>query len=413
MAKPPRVLPQQLTFFKPGSVPVRETQAVGVTGGSGRFYVTVSDPPVGSPFWWPKPTAPGWLLDATQPTHHVDEIAYARGTTHAVPAHYYHEPTVGIPVTFNPVDTKPANTTLTITVIETTGAPVPGFPVQVPIQGNADGVGDGCLKVSDVNANPTGPDLTATPGEYVELQNISNRQLNLNGCKVMHTTFGRASGPALLIEFTFDLLLDSAKKLRIYTGAQASGDPALPGDVTEIFVNRGAPVWNNAGDTATVLNRDDQVVATFSYRTRDTFFGGVSPQATLIRQQEPSTLSVRTIRVAPTTTFMPTGIVVEDGDLLGWSAFGWIWVALATSQWGANPDGKQGFADVDWPAPDLPPYSLIGRIGPSGTMFLIGTAGRMFIRDEVGPLFIGINDINSTDNWGDGFTCTITHTGVR
>jgi hypothetical protein len=27
-------------------------------------------------------------------------------------------------------------------VIETTGAPVPGFPVQVPIQGNADGVGD-------------------------------------------------------------------------------------------------------------------------------------------------------------------------------------------------------------------------------------------------------------------------------
>lgn len=80
---------------------------------------------------------------------------------------------------------------------------------------------------------------------------------------------------------------------------------------------------------------------------------------------------------------------------------------------GANPDGKQGFADVGWPPPDLPPYSLIGRIGPSGTIFLIGTADRMFIRDEVGPLFIGINDINPTDTWHDGFPCTITHTGVR
>lgn len=37
----------------------------------------------------------------------------------------------------------------------------------------------------------------------------------------------------------------------------------------------------------------------------------------------------------------------------------------------------------------------------------------MFIRDEVGPLFIGINDINPTDTWHDGFPCTITHTGVR
>jgi Lamin Tail Domain len=414
MATPPHVLPQQLTFFKPGSVPVRETQSVGVTGGSGRFYVTVSDPPAGGPFWWPKPTsAPGWLLDATPPTHQYDDLAYARGTTYAVPGYYYSGPTVGIPVTFNPVDSQPANTTLTITVIETTGAPVPGFPVQVPIQGNADGVGDGCLKVSDVNANPKGNDLTATPGEYVELQNSSNRQLDLKGCKIMHSTFGRASGPALLIDFTFDLPLDPSKKLRVYTGTSASGDPALPGDVAEIFVNRGAPVWNNAGDTATVLNPSDHVVATFSYRTRDAFFGGVSPQATLIHQQEPSLLSVSTFPVAPTTTFMPTGIVVEDGDILGWSAFGWVWVAWATSQWGANPAGKEGSADAGWPAPDVAPYSLIGRIGPSGTIFFMGTGDRMFVRDEVGQLFIGINDIDPTDNWGPGFSCTISHTGVR
>ena len=109
MANPPRVLPQQLTFFKPSSVPVREIQSVGVTGGSGQFYVTVSDPPAGGPFWWPKPTSPqGWLLDATPPTYHVDDVAYARGTSYAVPSYYYREPTVGIPVTFNPVDLNPA-----------------------------------------------------------------------------------------------------------------------------------------------------------------------------------------------------------------------------------------------------------------------------------------------------------------
>jgi hypothetical protein len=56
---------------------------------------------------------------------------------------------------------------------------------------------------------------------------------------------------------------------------------------------------------------------------------------------------------------------------------------------------------------------LIGRIGPSGTIFFMGTGGRVFVRDEVGQLFIGINDIDATDNWGDGFTCTITQTGVR
>ena len=319
----------------------------------------------------------------------------------------------GSPVTFNPVDTNPASTTLTITVIETSGAPVPGFPVQVPIKGNADGVGDGCLKVVDVNANPPGPDLTATPGEYVELQNSSNRQLDLKGCKILHTTFGRASGPALLIEFGFDLNLDPAKKLRVYTGSAASADPHPPADVAEIFVNRSAPVWNNAGDNATVLNSSGQVVATFSYRTRDAFFGGVSPQATLIHEREPSNLGTKTIAVAPQTTFMPTGIVVEDGDVLGWTAFGWVWVAFATSQWGANPDGKEGFADAGWPAPDVAPYSLIGRIGPTGTIFFMGTGDRVFVRDEVGELFIGINDIDTTDNWGPGFSCTITQTGVR
>jgi len=47
--------------------------------------------------------------------------------------------------------------------------------------------------------------------------------------------------------------------LRIFTGSGVAADPAF----VQIPLNRGAPVWNNAGDTAWIKNPFGQMVDTF------------------------------------------------------------------------------------------------------------------------------------------------------
>jgi hypothetical protein len=59
----------------------------------------------------------------------------------------------------------------------------------------------------------------------------------------------------------------------------------------------------------------------------------------------------------------------------------------------------QGEAESDFPCPEFPAYSMIGKIGEDGKCFLVGDYLAM-VPDEDGFLFLGINDNTPLDNAG-------------
>jgi hypothetical protein len=291
----------------------------------------------------------------------------------------------------------PVQATMTVNVVrnDPIRSGVPGFPVDILVEGNADGVGPGTLRIAQIDANPIGPDL---PAEFIEIINVSAATLDLQGCRV--GDFRTKRGPRQLYSFDSSFTLDPVSApggqqyLRIFTGP---GVPADPGFV-QIALNRGAPVWNNAGDTGWINNEFGQRVDTFVYPT-----GGSPPPLTAA---PPITV---TVPVPPGAGLVPTSISVEEGDRLLFSAVGQVWVGVGLGYGDSGPDGKStDAAGLGYPAPDLPPISLIGRIGSSGGFFLVGSSSTRLVEDAEGPLFLGVNDINLTDNWGAGYTCVVT-----
>jgi hypothetical protein len=290
----------------------------------------------------------------------------------------------------------PEQATMTVNLVrnDTARSAIPGFPVNVMLEGNADGVGPGTLRINRIDANPPGADLAA---EFIEIINVSPTPLDLRGCRV--GDFRTNQGPRQLFLFNNSFTLDPVSAtggrrfLRIFTGPGVPADPAFD----QIALNRGAPVWNNAGDTGWINNPFGQRVDTFTYPT-----GGASPPLT----PGPASMTV-VVPVPPSTSLIATGISVEEGDRLLFAASGQVWVGAGFDD--SRPDGRgTDPAGIGYPAPDLPPISLIGRIGSSGQFFLVGSASTHVVDDAEGPLFLGINDINLGDNWGSGYTCVVT-----
>jgi hypothetical protein len=109
------------------------------------------------------------------------------------------------------------------------------------------------------------------------------------------------------------------------------------------------------------------------------------------------------IAVAATRPWTPTGIQVQIGDDVSISATGVIQAnfngAKATPA-GTSPDCMAaGVVRVPFVAPELPCWSLLGRIGPSGNVFEVGT-NRRFKANAIGQLYLGVNDNFFADNSG-------------
>jgi Lamin Tail Domain len=275
-----------------------------------------------------------------------------------------------------------------------TKSAVPGFPTTIALEGNVAGVGPGTLKIVQVLANPSGPDLA---GEFVEIINISGAQVDLKGCTV--GDFRGRRGPRQLYSFDSSFALDPVsgtsgqRFLRIFTGPGVAADPAF----VQIPLNRGSPVWNNAGDTAWIKNPFGQMVDTFVYPAI-----GTPPPLSL-----PPATTATTVAIPPRAGLVSTPISVEEGDRLTFLASGQVWVGTGLDD--SGPDGRgTDPAGIGYPAPDLPPISLIGRIGSTGRFFLVGSVLTHFVDDAEGPLFLGINDFRPGDNWGPGYSCTVT-----
>jgi hypothetical protein len=395
------VIPDKLDFYK-GLTNAEQILGVTVTGEN--VIISVPPAPAGDFSWDPSPAA-GW------------ELRKREASGGAVPAEALAPPSFVIRVKFKPSSTNEVHGTLTVnaTKNDVGRTPIPGFPLSVALRGNVGGVGPGTLKITEVNANPVGPDLGPGPDqEFVEIINISGSQLDLNGCRVGDMVIGvQHGGERDLLRFTNTFTLapmggaGTPKRLRIYTGT-AAGVPADP-SFEQIALNRGSPVWNNAGDIAWIRNASGQYVDRFSTFPAFSGGGGSNPTAPSTTPRTTST-TMTTCLVPATTSFMPTGITVEEADLLSFAASGQIWTSPGLER-STGPEGTSTDpAPFGWGPADAPPYSLIGRIGAAGNPFYIGLSNSMVVRNDGGMLFLGINDPIPAGNWGGGFTCVVTLT---
>ena len=388
----PTVYPGQLDFYR-GLTNAQQVLGVTVTGEN--VIISVPPAPAGDFSWDPSPPA-GWELRKVEPSG---------GGAVSVPAEALTPPSFVIRVKFTPSSTNEVHGTLAVNATKNDVArtPIPGFPLSVELRGNVEGVGPGTLKITEVNADPVGPDL---PEEYVEIINISGSEIDLNGCRIGDIVFGVRGGERELLRFQDSFTLapmggaGAPKKLRIYTGPGVPADPAFD----QIALNRGSPVWNNAGDTAWIKNASGQYVDRYTYPTW-VAGGGSPPPPTSGRTT--SIVSVATVRIPPQTMFMSSGLVVEEADRLLFNAAGEVWIAAGVHEGNSGPDGRGTEpAPVGYPA-DAPPYALIGRIG-SGNPFFVGSWNDMVVRNDGGALFLGINDPDVGNNWGSGYTCWVT-----
>lgn len=112
-----------------------------------------------------------------------------------------------------------------------------------------------------------------------------------------------------------------------------------------------------------------------------------------------------TFALPVTAPWYDTGISVSAGNVVMVSASGSVyigWLSDASLEY-ETPAGCPGFSTSAPPgpflAPDLPAWSLIGRIGPSGAPFEIGT-GVTFTAPTSGELYLSMNDNYFDDNYG-------------
>jgi len=100
-----------------------------------------------------------------------------------------------------------------------------------------------------------------------------------------------------------------------------------------------------------------------------------------------------------------TGLSISSGEIIKVGTTGLISVCCGTSPLDIGPDGASSPGSSNFPGPGLNNYSLIGRIGETGTPFFIGSkfTRRLY---EGGTLYLIVNDDPRHDNTGS-FLATI------
>lgn len=114
----------------------------------------------------------------------------------------------------------------------------------------------GPLHVTSFHANPEGDDNADLNGEYLRIANISGWAIDLRGFRVVDE--GRRN------EFVFpSVRLLAGRNLTLHTGR---GDDALdPAGQQALYWGLDHAVWNNGGDTATVVDDRGEVVDAVSW----------------------------------------------------------------------------------------------------------------------------------------------------
>lgn len=174
-------------------------------------------------------------------------------------------------------------------------------------------------------------------------------------------------------------------------------------DVTGFNIDNGCPV-GSCGPGATLAQTTGQVdSATFSvtpgsyqcFRVQAFNKAGASPWSGY------GCISTPGLVLSATQEWTNTKVTVAAGDNIGITADGQISVSPTES---VGPAGDpsctpaQEYPGAAFPAPDLPCWSLIARIG-NGTPFEVGTSA-LITNAASGVLFLGINDNSFSGNSG-------------
>ena len=145
-----------------------------------------------------------------------------------------------LPIVLNSGST-PTPTTIVATVAAPTETPSP-TPTTTTLPSNHENI-----KISHIEYDLPDADLD---GEYVDIQNIGTVAQELTSWQ-LHDEAGSI--------FTFpSFTLDAMSTVRIWV---KDGTNSL----SDLYWGKGWPIWNNTGDTATLLNDDSQIVDECSY----------------------------------------------------------------------------------------------------------------------------------------------------
>lgn len=108
------------------------------------------------------------------------------------------------------------------------------------------------VEISDVVADPEGPDDRSPNGEHVTIQNRSDGTVPVGGWVL------RDESTANRFEFREDEVLEPGDSITVFSGCGEDG----PG---ERFWCAASPVWSNGGDTALLLTAEGTVVDRRAY----------------------------------------------------------------------------------------------------------------------------------------------------
>ncbi|MCA9926432.1 MAG: lamin tail domain-containing protein [Anaerolineales bacterium] len=103
------------------------------------------------------------------------------------------------------------------------------------------------VRITYIEYDPPGSDVD---GEYVDIQNMGGTTQNLAGWKLRDAASNSYTFPT----FT----LSPSAKVRVWTGSGTNS-------ATDLYMNKGWSIWNNGGDTATLLDDLGQVVHMCTY----------------------------------------------------------------------------------------------------------------------------------------------------
>lgn len=106
------------------------------------------------------------------------------------------------------------------------------------------------VRVSNIEADPSGDDRTALNNEYVVLENTGSAPVNLTGWTIKDD----ASHTYTLSS----LSLTTGDTVAVHTGTGADS-------ANDVYWNSKTPIWNNGGDTVTVTDDDGNTVVTETY----------------------------------------------------------------------------------------------------------------------------------------------------
>jgi len=108
------------------------------------------------------------------------------------------------------------------------------------------------VEIISVQFDAPGNDRENLNGEWVKIENQGSTDINMSGW-----TLSDQAGHVM--PFPPDYTLPAGQTVTVHTGSGKNSQ-------TELYCGRGAPVWNNDGDTATLCDSDGRIIHEWSSR---------------------------------------------------------------------------------------------------------------------------------------------------